>query len=504
MELLVNSNDMKQCDYNTIHYYGVPSMVLMERAALSVLEETERLNLNADCCLVVCGQGNNGGDGLAIARLLVQKGCYVDVVMDQKEDKVSEETKLQYDIAARYDITILKEIPQKKYTLVIDALLGIGLTRSLTGDYRKLVEQMNDMSACKLAVDIPSGINADTGQVMGIAFKADFTVTFAYKKIGMLLYPGFHYAGKVITKDIGIDRGSWLNRKPSLFSYQPSDMELLPDRKPNSNKGSYGKVLIVAGQKNMAGAAFLSGKAAAVTGCGLVKIFTSEENRVIIQSLLPEAILETWTEEDAAYGGLRQKLDAAVEWADVVVTGPGLGTGEAAKQQVMCVLSGSKVPLVLDADALNLIAADMNLLKQKKSPVILTPHLGEMSRLSGVTIEKIQENPLSSAADFSKEFDVICIQKDARTLSALPDGTIYVNQSGNNGMATAGSGDVLSGIIAGLLAQKTEPETAAPLGVCLHGLAGDRMAEENGVYGLLARDIIEGLKKVMGKGNIYE
>lgn len=505
MERLVNSSVMKRCDYNTIHYYGVPSMVLMERAALSVVEEIENLKQNTACCLVVCGLGNNGGDGLAIARLLYQKGCQVDVVMEWKEEKASDETKMQYEIAVRYGISILKEIPKKPYTLVIDALLGIGLTRNLEGNYQKLVAQMNNLTADKLAVDIPSGINADTGQVMGTAFLADTTVTFAYNKIGMVLYPGLYYAGKVIRKDIGIDNRSWLNETPSLLSYQFSDLELLPARIPHSNKGSYGKVLVIAGQKNMAGAAFLSGKAALVTGCGLVKIFTSEENRMIIQSLLPEAILETWTEEEATNGELAIKLSEALKWADVVVAGPGLGMKKAAKQQIMCVLSMASVPMVLDADALNLIAeADTGLLKQKKAEVIVTPHLGEMSRLCKITIAEIQKSPLTTAADFSKDYGVICVQKDARTVCALPNGKMYVNQSGNNGMATAGSGDVLTGIIAGLLAQKSEPETMVPLGVYLHGLAGDRIAEKTGTYGMMASDIIEGLKQVMGKEYTYE
>ena len=313
MEIITNSAEMKQCDTNTIAHYGVPSLVLMERAALGVLEEIEGRGLLGRPALVICGLGNNGGDGLAIARLLHLSGSPVTVLIADKEEKMSAETKQQYEILTRYGIAVvheLKELPAAQelpsasgrpaaepsescFRLVVDALFGIGLGREIQGTYRKWLEYANGLNACRLAVDIPSGINAGDGQLMGCAFLADLTVTFAYRKLGHLLYPGSRYCGEVVVKDIGITKESWLGASPSCLAYGREELALLPRRPAYSNKGTFGKVLVIAGKKNMAGAAVFSAQAALASGCGLVKVFTAEENRVIVQQLIPEAILET-------------------------------------------------------------------------------------------------------------------------------------------------------------------------------------------------------------------
>lgn len=513
MEILVDSRQMKQCDKNTIEHFGVPSLVLMERAALSVAEEIETfLQQNGNeqrsnplkqdrSVLLVCGLGNNGGDGLAIGRILWQKGYPVTIVMPPEPRRVSKETEVQMEILNKYGISITDTIPEKDFAVTVDALFGIGLTRNLEGIYKEYIIRMNESRGLKVAVDIPSGIHADTGEVMGIGFQADITVTFAFAKTGMMLYPGADYAGKVLVKDIGIDKHGFLKDIPSLYRLSQKDLEKIPGRRAHSNKGSYGKVLTVAGHKNMAGAAFLSGKAAYVTGAGLVKIFTEESNRVILQQLLPEAILatyEAWEKESANMkNSLEKLLKETLSWASVIVAGPGLGTGESAKTLVKTILEYAEVPVILDADGLNAAAEHLEWLKSAKAPVIVTPHLGEMARLVQKSIFDIQKQLLQVAQDFAEEYNVICVLKDARTVTALPDRTAYINTSGNNGMATAGAGDVLTGILAGLMAQGMDVSMAAPVGVYLHGMAADRQAAQIGTYGLMAQDIINGISKVL-------
>lgn len=537
MQTLVNSREMKECDGNTIRHFHMPSLVLMERAAVSVYEEIRSRGIDASKTLVACGLGNNGGDGLAVARLLHQSGCDVTILLDWNEKKASEETKHQFDIVQKYGIPVTAELPRQDYTLVVDALFGIGLSREVTGRLREWIEALNACSGFKLAVDIPSGISGDNGQILGCGFLADLTVTFAYAKTGLLLYPGLEYAGTVVVTDIGIDENSWLGKQPGTYALEKSDLSRMPGRLPCSNKGTYGHVLVIAGSRNMSGAAFFSGKAAAVTGCGLVKIFTHADNRVILQQQFPEAILETWREEELETDGLLapsldgqaaeaqvhpgtsspvsdfyakqvhsgtslpmhtfyEKLERNLRWADAVVVGPGLGTNAAARRLLEEVLKLAASPVIMDADALNLISQNPGLLEGFLGKAIVTPHLGEMERLTGQNVQEIRRNIVDIARKYAKEHNVICVCKDARTVTALPEGRAYINTSGNQGMATAGAGDVLTGVLAGLVAQGMEPKDAAPFGVFLHGLAGDAIREETGCYGMLATDIIEGVRRV--------
>lgn len=511
MKYLLKAKEMKQADQNTIEIFGVPSLVLMERAALQVMETIERENMNDARTLVVCGAGNNGGDGMAVARMLYLKGRQVEVWLVGTYEKCSQETKKQYDILRVYGIEVCEmgehELAEQKslldgeqgnreyslYTLVIDALFGIGLSRNIEGRYQDAIEIMNHIRADKLAVDIPSGIHADSGDVMGCAFYADHTVSFAYDKLGLRLYPGAEAAGKITVADIGITKESFLNKEPQTLCLEESDWKLLPKRKADSNKGTYGKVLVIAGSEEMAGAAYFSAKAAFLTGCGLVKIFTHEKNRTMLNERIPEAILVT-------YDGKKNKKDALVEavnWADVIVIGPGLGTSEVSAGILKTALQTTSVPMVVDADALNLLAQEKELLKRPHTDLILTPHLGEMSRLVEMPIAYLKKNLLEVAQEFAREYNVICVQKDVRTVTSIPYGKTYVNLSGNHGMATAGSGDVLSGIIGGLLAVGMNPEAAAAFGVWMHGLAGDAAAENTGYYSLMAGDILNGITEIL-------
>lgn len=491
MEYLLNSEEMKRCDVTTIQKIGMPSMVLMERAALSVVEELESFDLTK--VLVVCGSGNNGADGYAVARLLHLQNIKVDVLFVGEEQRRTIENKQQQKIAEYYGVNSVKEIENNPYTTIVDALFGIGLSRPLSGKYLEIIEQINQAAGEILSVDIPSGISADNGKVMGNALKATRTVTFAFRKLGLVLYPGAEYAGVVTVKDIGITARGFEGRFPKIYTYTRKDLERIPRRQSYSNKGTYGKILVVAGSKNMSGAAYFSAKAAYRMGAGLVRIVTPEENRQILQTLLPEAIVTTYQ---------RNQLDGdwlteAINWASAIVIGPGMGVSEEAKYLLSKVLSISKVPLVIDADAITLIAKEPELLHDHEQKIIMTPHVGEMSRLTGKLIPEIADNIIEVAEKFAAEKKVTCVLKDARTIVTEGTGYIYVNTSGNNGMATGGAGDVLTGVIVGLLAQGLREREAARLGVYIHGLAGDAAAAQKGPYGMLADDVCDAINEVV-------
>ncbi len=493
MKYLVTGKEMKLLDDNTSSHFHVPSMVLMEQAAMNFVRELiayYKLKENARI-LVCCGTGNNGADGIAIARLLNQKAIATDVYLAGDSKAGSENYKLQKKIYESYAYGMVTELTND-YDYIIDGLFGTGLSRSISGSYYELIEQLNGMSAAKIAIDMPSGICADDGAVLGAAFKADVTITFSFAKAGQLLWPGNEYTGQLIVADIGITAESYLDRKPRLFAYEEADIKELPVRAAHSNKGTYGRLLVIAGSKDMSGAAIMCGKAAYRTGTGLVKIYTAEENRTAVQTLLPEAILSCYSKP---YN--EQQLIDNLKWADAVVLGPGIGTDGTAKKIVDCVLKNVTVPMVIDADALNIIAEKTDILLRPHMDIIVTPHLGEMARLTGDSVSFIQSKLIDSATDFANKYNVICVLKDFRTITALPYSSVYINLSGNPGMASAGSGDVLSGVIGGLLAQGVVSEKAAGLGVYIHGLAGDEALTQKGSYSMMANDIIDGLSHVM-------
>lgn len=496
MRYLLNSQQMKNCDNYTIEAIGLPSMVLMERAALAVYEELLGGSYDLRRVLVVCGCGNNGGDGMAVARLLKEHGVCVELALAGDEAKCSEQAACQLKICRAIGLEPVSKPESSEYTMVIDAIFGIGLTRDVEGIFLDWIHKINQMDASVLSVDIPSGINADNGRVMGSAVHADVTVTFAFGKIGLYLYPGADYAGRVLVRDIGITAQGFSDHPPKVFACGPEDLAELPPRFAYSNKGSFGKVLLAAGSRNMAGAAYLAGKAAYRAGAGLVRIFTPEGNRAILQSLLPEAILTTY-EESVENAQDFEALLEAIQWADVIGVGPGLGKSFASLKILETILTQSGKPLVIDADGLNLLASHLDWLENHSQPIILTPHLGEMSRLSGIEIPKLQENLAAEAAAFAENYHVICVLKDARTVTALPDKTIYINTSGNHGMATGGSGDVLTGILTGLIAQGGKLELTTPLGVYLHGMAGDRAAQATGRRAMMADDLIDNIQTVL-------
>ncbi len=553
MEYLVTAEEMKAYDNATIHCFGVPSLVLMERAAWGcarvILERDRRLSeaLNAAGgkkitpprrTLVLAGCGNNGGDGLAVGRLLAQAGFPVDFVLLSREmpvpsgaagpsqlpsdpdreadeerrvpavlwEKCSPETRTQLSILEKYGYPVTYKLPEQEYDIIVDALLGIGLKKKVSGNLARAIEWVNARRAFVLSVDIPSGIQADTGEICGCAVRADVTVTFAFCKRGLALYPGAEYAGEVRKEEIGITPDSFLGSPPAMFTYQQEIRTLLPGRPCTGNKGTFGKVLLAAGSPGMAGAAVLAGEAVLRTGAGMVRILSPEENRVILQTALPEAML-------SLYDGTGDCVENAVRWADVIAVGPGLGTGEEAGRILEFLLDGEEgggKPMVIDADAINLLAGDKELLEAlirkqaeeaSRRQLILTPHPGELARLEGCTVAEAVRDAVRITGKWADRLQAAVLCKGARTVVSRPDGSCYLNTSGNSGMAAAGSGDVLTGIAASLLAQGMEAFEAACAGTYLHGLAGDAAAGQKGQYGMTAGDLTAALGVVLSDEN---
>lgn len=496
MQLWVNAAQMKAADQYTIQKLGVPSLELMEHAAQACVQvlEDEKVDLSHVC--VVCGSGNNGGDGFAIARILQNNRYSVETFCVGNPEHYTEETQEQMHRLQECGGKITYGMPQEdSYSVIIDAVFGVGLSRKVEGRYRQVIEQMNRMRGTKFAVDIPSGLSATTGCILGCAFKADYTVTFQLKKIGLELSQGRTMAGRVIVPDIGISTDS-ICEDQEIVRTAGKDIyrKMLPDRPEDSNKGTYGRLLVIAGSKGMAGAAYLNAHAAYMTGAGLVRIYTSSDNREILQTLLPEAIITTYEEYN------KEELLSLLTWADSVCIGSGLGMSRLSEKILKTVIEYVKVPCLIDADGLNLLAENNNYLNQMaERRFVITPHMKEMSRLTDTPVEELKADRIQILKDFISRYRITCVLKDSRTLIASEEKGIRMNLTGNSAMAKAGSGDVLAGVISGWMVQGKETEDAAELGTYIHGLSGDLAKFEKGVYSVMARDLIEYISKALMK-----
>lgn len=504
MREVLNSSQMKACDTYTIEQIKIPSLVLMERAALAVVKEILNDYLPDEITAVVfAGTGNNGGDGIAIGRILKEYGAKVEILTLGNLEKCSAEMKQQLSIAKNIGMQIKKydDSINSEYNVIVDAIFGIGLSREVKGIFQSAIEWINrqhslEKKASVYAVDIPSGIHADTGERLLSAVYADKTITFQYGKLGLYLAEGRVHSGKVIIKNIGIsaepiDQGKI---RPEVFFYETEDIKRLPPRAENGHKGTFGKVLVIAGSKNMAGAAVFAAESAYRTGCGLVEVFTVEENRIIVQEKVPEAVLTTY--ENIADS--LEKLQHSLKSADVIVLGPGLSTSQQAEHLVEYTLKNAMQPCVVDADAINILAKHPQWLTSRKAPSVLTPHVKELARLSNKDICDIKKAPIASAKEIATYYNCVVAAKDARTIVAAKQPHMcYLNLSGCHGMATGGSGDVLTGIIAGLIAQKMPLFEAACLGVYIHGLAGEATQKKLGGYSMTASDLIKNIYNII-------
>ena len=505
---LLTAEQMRRCDDDTIQN-GTPSRTLMERAARAAIDVLmQELTVDQDTRIVVlCGGGNNGGDGFAMARFLWEEGhrvtvCYGGVWCDSHPDttRMSVECARQYALWSESNGQTQDHLPAlTNRTAVIDALFGIGLDRPIEGKAADWIEAVNASGIPVLAVDIPSGICANTGKVFGCAVRATATATIAAPKIGLLLYPAAAYVGKLTVCDIGITTKT-LGDEIDHWYVTPADLAALPPRPAHGHKGTFGRVLVIGGASGMVGAPYFAAKTAYRAGAGLVEVMTHPENRIPIQTLLPEALYTPFTEDGVMSDNA---ISAILARADAVVLGCGLGTSDGARTLTEQILRRCDKPLVLDADALNLIAAHEPLqaaLKARTAPTVLTPPIGEAARLSGLDAPHIASAPIATAHALVARYGAVCALKDARTV--VSDGRhAYIQDRGNNGMATGGSGDCLAGLIGALLCQYRTADlptvTLAALGVLIHAMAGDHAAERLGQHATMASDLSDAVGSVL-------
>lgn len=506
MKVLTNEQ-MKWIDQQTIETYGIPGLLLMERASLAVFDagmQCMKAN-DLDQVLIICGPGNNGGDGLAAARHFDAAGVTTVLLLTADPDSLQGDALLNYQMLNNRSIQIfhclkdLKSCLDSKMndTLIIDALFGTGLARTVTGTFFKVIEWINAQRCQVLSVDIPSGIHGNTGSVLGQSVCATKTIAFHLPKIGNVTYPGAAFNGQLTVVPIGIPR-ELDNSSPGAARIVESReiARILPERRPDAHKGSFGTLLIIGGVEGYTGAGILAAKAAQVSGTGLVKTAIRRNlNQIFENNLLEAVTLPLDDDENGISEEGFQKLTDECKTAAAVIAGPGWGRSPDWIPFLKVMMEELKTPLVLDADGLNLTASHMEWLVNRSAPTVITPHPGEMARLTGNSIEEINNNRLETALEAAQKWKVIVVLKGAGTIIACPEGKAVINTTGNAGMAKAGSGDVLAGIIGSLLAQGMDPYDASVAGCWIHGRAGDKGAEEAGQVSLTAGDIIRHLPK---------
>lgn len=495
---LASVAEMRFMDNYAMKNLGINEEILMENAGLSAVHLLQKeIGIRDKKFIIFCGAGNNGGDGLVVARLIHSNGGLVKVYFTGQREKYRNAAKTNLDIIIKLPIEIINleaAAEARKDVMhcdaVIDAIFGTGLDREVKGMTAEVIELINTCAKKVVSLDIPSGVNGDTGKVMGTAVKADYTVTFGLPKTGNMLYPGYELCGKLFVTHISFP--------PSLYEQGDLKVEIngsisLPPRPAEAYKGSMGDVLFIAGAANYFGAPYFSAMSFLKAGGGYARLaapqsivpFIAGEGREIVY--LPQR--ETATGSIAS-SNKEQLLEAAAK-VDMVVIGPGLSLNEETARLIRELCASIAVPLLIDGDGLTAVAADTSILRKRKAPTILTPHMGEMARLVNKSSAEISANKIPVLQEASKQLQSIIVLKGAHSLIGLPDGNIYVNLSGNSGMATAGSGDVLAGCIAAMSGLGLNSESATRKGVFLHGYAGDLAAAEKGKDGMTARDIMD-------------
>lgn len=501
---LLTAAEMREIDRLTIEEIGVPGMVLMENAGRAAAEQLRRRFglLAPGPVLVLAGKGNNGGDGYVIARTLCQHGWRVRTVVLAAEETIGGDAAVHLQILRRSGgaltfapteavlAAVLEEMGEVR--LVVDALLGTGLTAEVRGLQALAIDWINAAGRPVLAVDIPSGLDATTGAVLGRAVRADLTVTFAAAKVGQAIYPGAGLVGELAVVEIGIPAPLLKETGDAhlLFGREEAQALVIP-RPSGGHKGSFGHLLVVAGSVGKSGAAALATEGGLRAGAGLVTLACPVPVQEVLASKLTEAMTVPLPAVDGALAisaleGVRRA------WAgkQAVAIGPGLGQTGGAFAFARQLIRECPLPLVIDADGLNALAEQLDLLGHRPASTILTPHPGEMARLAGCSIAEVEADRLGTAREFARRHQVVLVLKGARTVTALPDGRVRINASGNPAMASGGMGDVLTGILGALLAQGLPATEAAPLGVYLHGLAADRLQARFGDAGMLASDLL--------------
>ncbi|MHB1418727.1 MAG: NAD(P)H-hydrate dehydratase [Bacillota bacterium] len=509
---VVTAEEMRMLDERATSEYNIPGVMLMENAGLQVVRYIGALlkeEVKGKRVLIFAGKGNNGGDGFVVARHLINQGADVKVFLLCRPEEIVGDAGLNLSILNKIEAKIHplqseKDLQRMGIALlhaevVVDAIFGTGFKGAAMGIQAKAIEILNETGKTIVAVDIPSGLEAGTGKVHGPCIRAHHTITFGLPKLGMILEPGANMVGRLWVADISLPQALLVSRDLRRSLITPTwCRQTLPVRQSSDHKGTFGHVLVVGGSEGLTGAVAMAGEAALRSGAGLVTVAVPRSLHPIMEIKttevmtrpLPETIEKSLSQEGA------DKVLELVEQASVVILGPGMSRNSSTAALVRMLISRIKVPMILDADALHALAQDTTLLRETPVAKVLTPHPGEMSSLLNTTVGKVQDNRLKVAEDAARQWGTITVLKGARTIVALPDGRTFVNTSGNPGMATGGTGDVLSGIIGGLIAQGIAPSNAAAIAVYVHGAAGDIAVGEKGQMGMTAGDLLASLPSV--------
>lgn len=502
---VLTSKQMKEIDKTAIEEIGIIGPILMENAGLQIFKAIMKRfsEIRRENIVIIAGKGNNGGDGLVVARHLFNQGCDPHILLLANKKELRGDAGLNLGIAEKIGIRITEVPSLEKWrtkrktlaqaTIIVDAIFGTGLTKPAGGMYASVIEDINKTKAFRIAVDIPSGLSSDTFQIIGPCVKADLTVTLAAPKVAHVLAPAEEFVGELVVADIGVP--------PFLFESGELKLELVEKktvlpyfmrRKKDTHKGTYGHLLIISGSLGKTGAASMAAKAALKMGAGLVTVGTPESCLPIIARSMVELMTEPLPEtpEKTLSSEALDKIITLLKGKDGLMIGPGISTHPSTAQLVLSLISKIKVPTVFDADALNILASKPDLIKSLRQPAVLTPHPGEFARLLDLSAKEVVNNRLELSARFAQEQGVFLVLKGYKTLIATPEGNVYINPTGNPGMATGGSGDVLSGMIASMIIQEKNLLEAILAAVYVHGLSGDIGVERLGEKALTAGNLI--------------
>src|SRR5712671_653001 len=503
---VLNAAQMREADRRTTDDIGIPSLVLMENAGRQAVAAMEAMygELLEHQVAVLCGRGNNGGDGFVVARTLLQRGVDVAVFLIGRVAEVRGDARINLEILGRLGLTVVEIADSQAWelhfsevgdcTLIVDAIFGTGLNTPVSGFIESVITDVNASGIPIVAIDLPSGLSADSPEPIGPSIEAGLTVTLAAPKLPLVLPPAETRAGDIVIADIGIpsDVIQALDGPRVELLTRGAMRELITPRSADTHKGDFGRVLLVAGSRGKTGAAHLAALGALRSGAGLVTVATPSCCLPIVASLAPEYMTEALEETPGNGGGLDlEGVDRILDIArDVVAIGPGLGQAPATVRFIKAVVDRATMPLVVDADALNAFSGEPDRLAGREGrDVIITPHPGEMARLVGMSTDEVQSSRLEIARNFALAHHVYVVLKGHRTLIATPDGKVFINPTGNAGMATGGAGDVLTGMIAAWLGQLLDAEAACKLAVYLHGMAGDLADADEGEVSLTASDV---------------
>ncbi len=509
---VVTAGEMKEIDRKAMKDFCIPGLVLMENAGMAVARKVEEMlkGIANPRVVVVSGKGNNGGDGCVAARQLKKSGIETTVLLLGRKRDVKGDARVNLSIVSKLLPVVevssqeLKKLKAELEScdLVVDAIVGTGANDRMKGLVASAITAVGECNKPVVCIDIPSGLDAGNGLPLGVCVRGTETVTLGLPKAGLLLYPGACFAGKLTVADIGLPDKLLEDKNLSLHLLQNKEIaSILPQRPPDAHKGSMGRVLVLAGSCGYTGAAVLTSMGALRSGCGLVTLGVPRSLNTIFEIKLTEVITKPLLETEAGTLGLEAEGEIIdmVKQADALAVGPGLARHPETQALVRKLMMTVEKPMVIDADALNILEGDISLLGRRQAPTVITPHPGEMSRLLGIPASKVQAKRVSLSRETAVKQGIVVVLKGARTVIAGSDGNVFINPTGNSGMASAGMGDVLTGIIASLVSQGIECLEAAKAGVFLHGLAGDIAADVKGKEAMIAGDLLDSLSEVFLK-----